>query len=356
MSAWTGSELLVWRGDGAFDDGGGGEPGRTDGAAYDPKSRSWRAMADSPMPAQPNALGAADYASAWTGRELLVWGGPGPEAAAYDPQKDSWRPIDPGPLGPRTQFASAWTGTELIIAGGNVPAIDSVDHPDPEVAQRAAAYDPTANSWRELPDTGIRRTAQAVWTGSELLLLADSRDATGTPGLGLALDPDDPSPSWRRIAEPPLARFTAPPVWTGEEVVAVGAATRLNPDQPNDDATRAGVATYDPAHDRWTTAAKPADLPVDDLLSPSAVWSGREVLLLGAPGFAASPDQEVMGAAFDPATATWRPIPKPHLSGRGGMASAWTGTELLMWGGAYYSGYTSEPRAEGASYQPGPGR
>lgn len=356
VTAWTGSELLIWRGDGAFSDGGGGEPGRTGGAAYDPHTNSWRAMADSPMPPPPNALGASDYASAWTGRELLVWGGPGPDAAAYNPTMDSWRQIDAGPLRSRTQFASVWTGTELVIAGGAVPLAESVDNPDPAVAQQAAAYDPTTDTWRKLPDLEVRRSAQAVWTGTEILLLADSRDGKGSPGLGFALDPEDTSPSWRRIAEPPLARFDAPPVWTGSEVVAVGAATRSEPDQPNEPATHAGVATYDPADDRWTTAPQPAGLRVDRLLSPTTVWTGREVLLLGAPRFAEPDDEGVEGAAFDPTTRTWRTLPAPALSGRGGMASGWTGTELIIWGGAYYSGYTSEPETDGSRYRPGPGR
>ena len=50
-------------------------------AGYDPASDTWRPMANSPLPEPENAIGASDYASAWTGSELLVWGGPGPKAA-----------------------------------------------------------------------------------------------------------------------------------------------------------------------------------------------------------------------------------------------------------------------------------
>jgi hypothetical protein len=356
VTAWTGSEMLIWRGDGAFNDGGGGEPGRTDGAAYDPANDSWRPMADSPLPEPGNAIHASDYASAWTGHELLVWGGPGPEAAAYDPETDSWRSIDPGPLGTRNQFAFTWTGTELVIIGGYVPILERDEPFDPEASehQDAAAYDPTTDSWRPLPDTGIRRTGEAVWTGSEVLLLASSADPDGGPALGLALDPA--GGPWRRIAQPPMSRFDAPPVWTGTEVVTAGASVRTDPDVPNQGAAHAGTATYDPATDTWTVIDPPADVRVDRLRAPSALWSGREVLLIGAPGFGGPATEAVRGAAFDPRAGTWRTLPEPGLSNRGAMASVWTGTELIVWGGAYFTGFTSEPQSDGMRYRPGPGR
>lgn len=355
VTAWTGSELLVWRGEGAFNDGGGGEPGRTDGAAYDPKANTWRPMADSPLPAPENVVGVYQYASAWTGRELLVWGGPGPKAAAYDPTADTWRSFDPGPLDERTALGSVWTGSELIVVGGVRPLRETdLERTDPLPPGEASAYDPTTDTWRSLPNTGVNRPGQAVWTGSRVLFLADAADGAGGPAVGLALDPR--RGRWQRIAAPPLSRFTAPPVWTGNEVVAMGAAVQTDPARPSQGDSQAGAAVYDPRSDRWTIVATPGDLRLDQLVVPSAVWSGREVLVLGSPGFGSPPDQDVVGAAFDPGTRRWRRLPAPGLSTRGAMAAEWTGSELLVWGGAYSTGYTSDPLADGAIYRPGPGR
>ncbi|MCB0962399.1 MAG: hypothetical protein KDA98_03725 [Acidimicrobiales bacterium] len=140
VTAWTGTELLVWRGNGAFNDGGGGEPARTDGAAYDPATDEWRPMAESPLPPAGNILSASSYASAWTGTELLVWGGPGPAAAAYDPATDRWRRIGPGPLGTRNQFGHTWTGTELVVYGG---ATRSATRTSPTTRARSTTGPPT---------------------------------------------------------------------------------------------------------------------------------------------------------------------------------------------------------------------
>lgn len=49
-------------------------------------------------------------------------------------------------------------------------------------------------------------------------------------------------------------------------------------------------------------------------------------------------------------------LPDSGLVTRGGSSTTWTGTELLLWGGAAYTGYTSHPYADGARYQLGAGR
>jgi hypothetical protein len=36
---------------------------------------------------------------------------------------------------------------------------------------------------------------------------------------------------------------------------------------------------------------------------------------------------------YDPTTNTWSPLPKSPLRGREPAVTAWTGTELIIWGG-----------------------
>ncbi|MDQ2826516.1 MAG: hypothetical protein M3Y04_06120, partial [Actinomycetota bacterium] len=108
--AWTGREMLVW--------GGSDRDGlKADGAAYDPTRRSWRRLAGTSLAPRTGA------ASVWTGREMIVWGGSDlADGAAYDPATDRWRPMAPAPLGGRAAVAVVWTGREMIVWGGVNPA------------------------------------------------------------------------------------------------------------------------------------------------------------------------------------------------------------------------------------------
>ena len=113
-------------------------------------------------------------------------------------------------------------------------------------------------------------------------------------------------------------------------------------------------ATYDPAADTWTRLPDP---PLRaELVLPVVVWTGREMLVLGAPFVDPEAPGPSPGAAFDPAAGTWREIPDPQLSARSGQTAVWTGDQLVVWGGAAYTGFTSTPYADGARYRPGPGR
>jgi hypothetical protein len=47
----------------------------------------------------------------------------------------------------------------------------------------------------------------------------------------------------------------------------------------------------------------------------------------------------------------WDPLPAAPVEGRGGAASTWTGTELLIWGG-FSGGPNPHPLADGAAYNP----
>ena len=67
-----------------------------------------------------------DYAKAWTGREMIVWGGTtGGDSgtlnsgASYDPTTDTWAPLafDDAPT-PRRTLTSVWTGSAFIVWGG----------------------------------------------------------------------------------------------------------------------------------------------------------------------------------------------------------------------------------------------
>jgi hypothetical protein len=106
--AWTGTRMLVWGGNFEAAPHFDVQP-LADGAAYDPVTDSWQ-----PMRAGGPAGGGI---SVWTGSELIVW--KGQSGAAYEPVTDSWRPLasenapDPAAKGP-----AVWTGAEMLIWGG----------------------------------------------------------------------------------------------------------------------------------------------------------------------------------------------------------------------------------------------
>lgn len=93
--------------------------------------------------------------------------------------------------------------------------------------------------------------------------------------------------------------------------------------------------SYDTARDAWTRLPG-APGPVGCFEgSDRAVWTGTEVLLWG-----------VTNTAYDPATNTWRRLPRPPAGWGGPSVIAWTGTEMIGWGG----GCCGAVEASGAAY------
>jgi hypothetical protein len=140
-SVWTGREMILW---------GGGDDGSASGAAYDPAADAWRRIAPGPLAGRWGRL------AVWTGTEMIVWGGSltgaGRErydgrGAAYDPRTDSWRELPESPLPAGYDATGAWTGSEVVVLAtpvGDEPANA------PKRAE-AAAYDPAGDTWRSLP-------------------------------------------------------------------------------------------------------------------------------------------------------------------------------------------------------------
>ena len=63
-------------------------------------------------------------ASAWTGHDLVIWGGiigdhtiP-PHGETYDPTNDTWSAMPRSPLRARYAPIAVWTGTSVVIWGG----------------------------------------------------------------------------------------------------------------------------------------------------------------------------------------------------------------------------------------------
>jgi hypothetical protein len=81
---------------------------------------------------------------------------------------------------------------------------------------------------------------------------------------------------------------------------------------------------------RWSALPRAPITPRD---GASVVWTGRELLVWG--GQSGSPGEHLRadGAAYDPRTGRWQLLPAAPLAPRTGQAAAWTGTEMIIWGG-----------------------
>jgi hypothetical protein len=336
VAVWTGAEVLVWGGGltaemgshpdlvetGERDEADGSDPipiGEVrfaDGAAYDPAARQWRPMAAAPF------TGWYWDQAVWTGQEMLVWSSELQRLAAYDPTSDDWRALpDPPPTAQEGLFAVAmvWTGSEAILWGG-------YDH-QPELPAFGAAYDPAADEWRELPPAPVppRQWHTAAWTGQEMIVWGDAifEAHLGAELGGAAYDPA--TDTWRTLPPAPTGgredavavRSSARSawVWSGREVLIVGGGLIE------------GLA-YDPVQDAWRTTV-PAPLLMPGLGRLAAAWDGDELIVWGSRAGEDATDT----AAYDPITDTWRELPDSPLTDRCRAATVWTGSAIFVWSG-----------------------
>jgi hypothetical protein len=266
-AVWTGREMIVW---------GGSAPGAggalfADGAAYNPKSNRWRVLPAAPLDPRVRAV------AVWSGSEVIVWGGstgsdlPPQNAsllsgAAYAPKTRSWRPIAVAPFDRADQPTyGAWTGSEMIIW-----AIGS-----PTRTRGSAAYQPRTDTWRTLPPSPVTQLGGGeppVWTGTQLIV-PGAQLKRAVPGDTWGAAYDARSDTWHPIAAAPPAMSCNPnSAWTGHVVlVYCGAATRAASPVP------ARVAAYDPKADEWQTL----DPPPAPIETPASAWTGRELIIWG---------------------------------------------------------------------------
>lgn len=251
VTAWTGSELLVWGRPGGA--GPEGEPAV--GAAWS-ETGGWRVLAPAPQPH------IADAAGVLTGAGLVVWGrlavgardvtGTDTYAARLDPGTGEWTALRPPPLADPAGAAAAWTGTcgpdgqpacdRLVLWGSRHRA----DGSGTDTAVGGAMLDLRLDRWLALPAAPTRASAvpgaaltegtatggiaagatvtgvAGAWTGGRLLVVGGSPEP-----VALALESG--GRRWRTLPPMPPRRDPAV-VWTGEELLVWGG---VGPDGPS---------------------------------------------------------------------------------------------------------------------------
>jgi hypothetical protein len=306
------------------------------------------------LPPDPVLDRVATAATAWTGRELLVWGGMDTDrrvhadGAAFDPAAGRWRPLPPAPqaqqLG-RLGGEAVWTGRELLVWGGAAPADEEARAGGPMRPGDGLAYDPAGRAWRRLPApprTLPASAGPALWTGKQLLVV-DAEGGRQVPGGGLAGAAYDPEADrWRPLPASPrldggqlLGRTV---LWAGTRLLVWSFWVRPGGPAPTS-ADPDGVAlwAYDPAAGRWTTLPDPSPAVRSRLVRSSLAWTGRDILAVQNTT-EIPPDPPLFGGRYDPDGDRWTPIASPPRRVPYGEAGAlvWTGAALLAGGDAAY--------------------
>jgi hypothetical protein len=170
---------------------------------------------------------------------------------------DGWSSLPTPPLTEPTRRGGSyftWTGTELVVGGGNVASAAAEalgaelisENREPTDEERelllghpaydAAAWDPAAGTWRELPDSPVAAYNDSwrypgVFTDREVVVWElDPTTRASTGRLALL----DPSTGVWRLSDPAPGgmRQVAPMTWTGHELVIAGGEPTDGDEEP----------------------------------------------------------------------------------------------------------------------------
>ena len=172
-----------------------------------------------------------------------------------------------------------------------------------------------------------------------LRLLAHQRSAKRVDGNDCCKGPLHSSANCRRqpfmrndnwastcITNAPDGRIDHSAVWTGSEMIVWGGENYpfvLNTG-----------GRYNPSTDSWT-ATSTTNAP-DARGRHTAVWTGSEMIVWGGRDAFSRPLNT--GGRYNPATDSWTHTSiriNPPL-GREGHTAVWTGSQMIIWGGAYH--------------------
>ncbi|MGH9040459.1 MAG: Kelch repeat-containing protein [Acidimicrobiia bacterium] len=316
---------------------GTGDDARVDDA-LEALSPRWRTIKRTTL------SGRSQHSAVWTGDEMVIWGGSRgstgglDDGAAYRPSTGTWRRLPQAPIQARSGHIGVWTGREMLVWGGSGSGIGVAAGPEADFPD-GAAWSPDANEWRRIRTFPLvpRSEMAAAWTSRQLVVWGGRE--VGRPNDGGLADGAVYSPTgdeWTVMSPGPLDGRVAPSIAPIGDRVLVAGGTRVG------EGTRLDGAIYDPGADSWTPI-RPAPHELDCRQPcPAGIWTGGEVI------FPAS------GLAYDPGTDTWRSLPECRSAGPGvtAWAAVWTGSQLLVWGGAEAQGEPVLP----AAYDPGSDR
>jgi N-acetylneuraminic acid mutarotase len=342
-AVWTGSEMIVW---------GGYSSGELNtGGRYNPGTDSWTATSITNAPSARRL-----HKAIWTGNEMIVWGGyNGSElntGGRYNPNTDSWTDVNTtnAPLA-RYYHTAVWTGSEMIVWGG---------YNNYTYLNTGGRYNPHTDSWTTTSITKApseRSSHTAVWTGSEMIVWGGYVVDGNSHWLNTGGRYNPVLDSWTATSTTnvPTGRITHTAIWTGGEMVIWGGESDAGFTYLNTG------GRYSPGTDNWI-ATSTNDAPTARQFH-TAIWTGSEMIVWsGNDGFSFLNTGERYRTPTGPPTPTPTPIPSPTppIPGTGGRydpitdswtatstinappqrldhTAIWTGSEMIVWGGADFN-------------------
>ena len=373
---WSGTEMIVWGGH--LDDAN-----LNNGSRYDPASDSWTDISTTEAPSARSS-----HHAVWTGNEMIVWGGNSKTGGRYDPSSDTWVPTSTNdPVYAKERHTAVWTGTEMLIWGGSNligdflglgirfdtvtgswSLMSTTNEPFGRFFHTAVwtgskmivwggqygttlfndggRYDPISDSWMNTSTSGApseRANHVAVWTGSEMLIWGGNT-YEGYANDGGRYDPDSNTWSAINTSGAPSGRAYLIGIWSGSEMIVWGGYTASGD-------TNSG-GRYNPQTNAWTDTSI-TDAPTGRHFN-TAVWTGAEMIVWG--GMSGNLDNGTWyntGGRYNPSSNTWSATSMTDApSARIWHVDAWTGQELIVWGGCTGSTSCSNEVYTGGRYDP----
>ena len=325
-SVWTGTEMIVW--------GGQGSVYVSTGGRYNPIIDNWTPTSNTNAPSARHA-----HTAIWTGTEMIVWGGQDNKqnivntGARYDPNTDSWTATSTSNAPAiRGSHTAVWTGSQMIVWGGSSSS---------GYLNTGGRYNPSTDSWTATSTTNApagRIVHRAVWTGSEMIVWGGYfYDGSGHYlNTGGRYNPSTDSWTATSTTNVPTGRYSHTAVWTGTEMVVWGGTDFQSYFNTG--------GRYNPSSDSWALTST-TNAP-SGRASHTAVWTGSEMIVWGG-GFSNT------GARYNPGTDNWVSTSTTNApSERGAHAAIWTGSEMIVWGGRDPGG-SNEFLTTGGRYNPG---
>jgi len=258
----------------------------------------------------------------WTGKEMIVWGGSS-DAARYDPSADTWFPVSSsGAPEARSYSVAVWTGSKMIVWGG-IHFTGDPFQPG-TFLNTGGIYDPVSDTWASTSLSGApsaRMPGAAVWTGKEMIVWSGTGSGDTAVADGARYNPSTDSWVASSTAGAPSSQASYTAIWNGSGMMVWGS-----------DGQNVSGGIYTPESDSWTaipTAGAPSPRT-----SHVAVWTGSEMIVWGGwDSLNAVPLNS--GGRFNPTSNTWQPTATNCTpAARFGHVGVWSGTELIVWGGA----------------------
>jgi N-acetylneuraminic acid mutarotase len=212
-------------------------------------------------------------------------------------------------------------------------------------SERTSGTGSSTATWRRLPAApfAVPQSGASVWTGRQLILFGrrfvTALDARGNPYIVKSVDVaeayDPAANAWSKLAPPPGPGYVPgyKAVWTGKQMLVFGAIHSV---------------AFTPATNAWRELRK-------SIPGGIVVWTGREAIGWGG---GCCGDAWSNGAAYNPATDTYRDLPRSPLAPSQGPMGAWTGHELIL----FVSGFDPDGKpyparlARAAAYNPATNR